>query len=331
MRALSLFSGGLDSILATRIILEQGIEVTALNYSTVFHCSSKGHSDSEAERGARMLGVELRVVHQSEDLLALVKAPKHGHGKNLNPCIDCRIMSFGKAGGYMREMGASFLVTGEVLGERPMSQRRHAMGLIEKEAGLDGLILRPLSAKLLKPSLPEREGWVDREKLHAIRGRSRKPQMALARHYGITEYPSPAGGCLLTDPGFSNRLGELLHHDADCTVNDVELVRVGRHFRLSPTVKAIVGRVESENEDLDALKREGDTILEIVDIPGPLTLVRGEATPEDLTLAASITVRYSKARTMERVPVAVLDSDGTKRDVLEVPPADETILADMMP
>ncbi|NQT21487.1 MAG: hypothetical protein HQ592_17410, partial [Planctomycetes bacterium] len=214
MRAVALLSGGLDSVLAVRVILDQGIDVEALNYVTVFcTCTPKNSSCSAASTAAAHLGVGLKTINTSRELLGAVKNPRHGYGRNLNPCLDCRILMFLKAKEYMQEIGASFLITGEVLGERPMSQRRDAMAIIERESGLDGLIVRPLCAKALEPSIPEKEGWVDRSKLLGITGRSRKPQIALAESYGINDYPCPAGGCLLTDAGFAARLRALMQHN----------------------------------------------------------------------------------------------------------------------
>ena len=222
MKAVMLLSGGLDSLLAARVLLDQGIELEALNFVTAFcNCTPKSRCCSSAASAVQQLGISLKVINSTQDFLKVVRNPAHGYGSNLNPCIDCRILMFRKAADYMRETGASFIVTGEVLGERPMSQRREAMNLIEKEAGLEGLIVRPLSAELLDPSMPEKEGWIDRKKLLAIRGRSRKPQIALAASYGLKDYPCPAGGCLLTDPIFAARMRDLMQHKPAFTVPDV--------------------------------------------------------------------------------------------------------------
>ena len=331
MRAISLLSGGLDSLLATKVILEQGIEIEAMSFVSPFcTCTPKTSSCSAARSAVRQLGIDLKAVSTTSEFLEVVKNPKHGYGKNLNPCIDCRILIFRKAGDYMRESGASFIITGEVLGERPMSQRRPAMMLIEREAGLEGLIVRPLSAALLKPSLPEKEGWIDREKLLDIQGRSRKPQIQLAAHYGLTDYPCPAGGCLLTDPAFAVRMRDLMQFNPDFSLNDVNLLKVGRHFRLGPATKVVVGRHEEENERISSLSTEGDTLLELKDFPGPLTLVRGPVSEDDLTLAASITARYSKARNLDRVGVTVSDKDGTQTRELQVPHSDEESLTELL-
>jgi tRNA U34 2-thiouridine synthase MnmA/TrmU len=221
----------------------------------------------------------------------------------MNPCIDCRIFMVKKANAYMEATGASFLVTGEVLGQRPMSQRRDAMRLIEKEAEVEGFILRPLSAKFLPASIPEKEGWVDREKLLKIQGRSRKPQIQLANHYGIRDYPCPAGGCLLTDPAFARRMKDLIYHQSDFTLNDVHLLKVGRHFRLSPRLRQVVGRNEEENQKIQTFSGEGDILLRLVRFPGPLSLLRGEAGEKEIEKAATITARYSKAKDLKKVEV----------------------------
>lgn len=303
VRGVLLLSGGLDSILAGRIMLDEGIELTAVNFVTPFcNCTSRDSSCSASRRAAGQLGIELRVFSADEEYLEMVKNPRFGYGKNMNPCIDCRIYMFGRARDFMETTGASFLVTGEVLGERPMSQRRGAMKIIEREAGIEGLVLRPLSARYFEPTLPEEKGWVKRENLLAIHGRSRKPQFELAEKLGITDYPCPAGGCLLTDPQFAARMKDLFEH-GEATINDVNLLKVGRHVRLNSRVKAVIGRNESENERLEALFREGDRVLEAADYPGPVTLVRGKADEEVLNEAAALTVRYGKARDERNVRV----------------------------
>ena len=304
MKAIALLSGGLDSTLAAKIILDLGIELEALNFLTVFcTCTTRGETCLASQKAVSALGIPLKVLNVSEEYLHVVKNPKHGYGSNMNPCVDCRIFMMKRAKAYMEEVGASFIVTGEVLGERPMSQRRDSMRLIEKEAGLDGLIVRPLSAKLLPASIPEREGWVDREKLLKIQGRSRKPQIQLADHYGIRDYPCPAGGCLLTDPGFAKRMKDLFLYFPDFSLNDVHLLKVGRHFRLSPKLKLVVGRNEEENQKIQTFSEEGDILLRLFRFPGPLSLLRGEAGEEEIKKAAAITARYSKAKDLKEVEV----------------------------
>jgi tRNA U34 2-thiouridine synthase MnmA/TrmU len=317
MKCLALHSGGLDSTLAIRVIQEQGIEVEAVRFFSVFDAGlSPEEVCAREERAAARLGVRCRMVPFSEDLLALVKSPKHGHGSHLNPCIDCHARMFQRAAGMMAEVNASFLITGEVLGERPMSQRRESLKTVERDAGVEGLLLRPLCAKLLAPTIPEEKGWVDRERLLSFSGRNRRPQFELARKLGVKEYPSPAGGCLLTDPGFSARLAELMRHDPDCTVADVWLLKAGRHFRLAPQVKAVVGRNEAENLFLERQAQAGDVVmLAGEDIPGPITLVRGPATEEHLRTMAAFTVKHGKAALRASAPVLVRPVGGAERRI----------------
>ncbi len=296
MKAVGLLSGGLDSTVAMQLMLDQGIEIFAFNQVTMFCCCTPKESSCSAARTAvDHLGIDLKAVNVTDEFLPIVKDPRHGHGSGMNPCLDCRIMLFRKAREYMEEIGASFVVTGEVLGQRPMSQRRDAMRLIDKESGLTGYVVRPLSAGLLEPTIPEKEGWIDRERLLAMSGRSRQPQIALAEDLGIRDYPCPAGGCLLTDPIFALRLRDLLEHDGELRKDDVRILKIGRHFRLSMRAKAVVGRDQQENHKLGNELRNGDHALEISGQPGPLTLVRGRAGEEDLAVAAAITSRYGKS------------------------------------
>lgn len=294
-KALVLLSGGLDSILATRLMLEQGVEVEAINFLTTFcTCTRKGCQHA-ATQAANTLSVPLKVVNISEEFLEIVKHPKHGYGSNMNPCIDCRIFIFRKAKEYMGQIGASFIVTGEVLGERPMSQRKDAILRIEKEAGLKGLVVRPLSAKLFEPTLPEREGIVKRERFLEIRGRSRKPQIAMAKEFGLNEYPCPAGGCLLTDAGFAKRMRDLIEHDA-LNLDEAKLLKIGRHFRISDQAKLVVGRDENENGALENMVKDGDICLKLSDSAGPLSIVRGAADAALITTAAGIAAYHTKLK-----------------------------------
>ena len=330
-KAIALLSGGLDSILAVRIILEQGIDVEAVHFLSVFSLFSSSDSASPAGKAAAdKLGIPLKIIPFSCDLLQIVKQPKYGYGKNMNPCIDCRIFTVTKAGAYMRERGGSFLITGEVLGQRPMSQRRDSMRIIERDSELDGLILRPLSAKLLPPTVPEKEGLVDREKLLDIQGRSRNPQIALAKEFGINYYPTPAGGCLLTDPGFANRMRDLIDHNPGCTQNDIHLLKIGRHFRLSPQVKTIVGRNQEENGKLINLALEGDFIYKVMDFPGPLALVRGDLKNALFEIPAGITATYSKARNEEGVKVGYREYPSGSTGILRVRPMEPNRIKEMM-
>ena len=293
-KAIALLSGGLDSILATKLILEQGIEVEALNFLTAFcNCTAHGKTCLASKSAADTLGVPLKVFEITKEYLEIVKNPKHGYGSNMNPCLDCRIFIFKKAGEYMKQTGASFIFTGEVLGERPMSQRKDAMRTIENESGLKGLIVRPLSSKLMEPSIPEKEGLVDREKFLSISGRSRKPQIQLAKDFGINDYPCPAGGCLLTDPGFARRMRDLLKYKPDITINDVHLLKVGRHFRLNQKAKLIVGRNDEENKKLSSLSKENDFHFYPVDTNGPTGIGRGAFDEDSIAKARRIVARYS--------------------------------------
>jgi tRNA U34 2-thiouridine synthase MnmA/TrmU len=304
MKAIALLSGGLDSTLAAKIILEQGIELEALNFLTVFcNCTHRGETCLASKKAVEGLGIPLRVLNVSEEYLAVVKHPNHGYGRNMNPCIDCRIFMLKKTKEYMETSGTSFIITGEVLGQRPMSQRREAMRLIEKEAGLEGFIVRPLSAKFLPATIPEERGWVDRERLLNISGRSRKPQIKMAEQFGIRDYPCPAGGCLLTDPGFARRMRDLMVHRPDFSLNDVHLLKIGRHFRLSPSIKLVVGRNEDDNQKIQAFSQDGDLLMMALGTPGPLALLRGGTGSEEIEKAAAITVRYGKAKDMKNVEV----------------------------
>ena len=289
VHALGLLSGGLDSMMAAELLRRQGIEVTAIIFQTPFFGSTRGVT------AAQQLGIPYRVEDITLDHLAMVKAPDHGYGKNMNPCIDCHAMMFEKAGDLMNELGAHFLFSGEVLGQRPMSQNIKALKLVEEASGYQGLILRPLSAKLLTETDPEKSGQVDRKQLLDIQGRSRKRQMQMAQDWGLTEFPTPGGGCLLTDPGFSVRLEELLNATPSADPIDVEKLKLGRHFRLPGGSKTIVGRHHKDNEDLQLLIREGDILLKQSDAPGPLAVLDGDASEPDILVAAALTARYTKA------------------------------------
>lgn len=295
-KAVALLSGGLDSTLAVRLVIDQGIEMEVINFTTLFcTCNSRGCC-IEAKRVCEEFGIPYKLINNTDDFLKIVQRPQYGYGSGMNPCIDCRILMFKKAKSYMEELGASFLITGEVLGERPMSQRLDAMMLIEKESGLEGLILRPLSAKLLKPTVPEKMGIVDRNRLLGIQGRSRKPQIELAKGLGVNDYPCPSGGCLLTDKGFAQRMRDLFKYSADFTLNDVHLLKIGRHFRLSKDTKLIVGRDEGENKKILNLAREGDILFQVYDGLGALALARGKLLDGQFLTAAGISGRYSKAK-----------------------------------
>ncbi len=292
MKALALLSGGLDSTLAIRVILAQGLDVEAISFVTPFClCSRKGCCGNEAKKAADKLDVKVSLFKIGAEFLERVKSPKYGYGKNLNPCIDCRILMHTKAKAYMKEAGASFVVTGEVLGQRPKSQHRAALKAIERDSGLEGLVLRPLSARVLPPSIPESAGWIDREKLLGISGRTRKPQIALAETYGLVDYPCPAGGCLLTDRVFSRRMRDLMTY-SELTLGEIRLLKLGRHFRLTPAAKIVVGRNEQENTNLSELAMPGDIRFEPTEVPGPVGIGRGEFADGTVLTGASIVARY---------------------------------------
>jgi tRNA-specific 2-thiouridylase len=319
-KALVLLSGGLDSILAVAMMKDLGIEVEAVNFIIKFcGCHGRG-ANPAATKAAKMLGVPLTSFDITDDYIKMYRNPKFGFGSNVNPCIDCKIIMLTKAKEYMEKAGASFLVTGEVLGERPMSQRRDILRLIEKQAGVKGILLRPLTAKLMEPTIPETEGIVDREKLGEIHGRGRKPQMALAAKFGITEFPNPGGGCLLTDPGYAKRVRDLIKHDS-LTVDDLLLAAIGRNFRLTPEAKFVVGRNDAENTELELYIKDNDLVFRMVDIAGPVAVLRGNVTPETIKLAASIESYHTKARDRELVPVSYSRGKSGEATIVEVKPS----------
>ncbi|MBI2901931.1 MAG: tRNA (5-methylaminomethyl-2-thiouridylate)-methyltransferase [Planctomycetes bacterium] len=327
--AVALLSGGLDSMLAVRVILDQGIPVTAVRFITHFGCDpvSAGSCGHDVEPLVKMwgpLGFTVKMCHLGQDYIEMVRNPKYGRGKNMNPCVDCRVMMLGWAREMMAQVGAGFLVTGEVLNQRPMSQTRERFRQIDKDLGLRGVVLRPLSAKLLDPTLPEVEGVVDRERLLDISGRGRTRQYEMAKAWGVTEIPQPAGGCLLTDPGYSERLRDLWKHDPKAGARDINLLRVGRHFRPSPGCKIVVGRNEDENRMIEAFAETGDTLVSLADFVGPMTVVRGRHGPEEATLAASITARYADVPDRTRTVRAVVSRKGGVPVMIETVAATES-------
>lgn len=296
-KALALFSGGLDSILAVKLIQSQGIEVEAVVFVSPFF------NEKNAEKSAKMLGIKLHKIDITDKIIEILKNPKYGFGKNLNPCIDCHLLMIKEASKLMKTIGADFLITGEVVGERPKSQNYKALKIIEEESGLKGKLLRPLSAKRLKLTEIEAKGIIDRAKLLGIAGKSRKPQMELAKLMGIKEYPTPAGGCLLTVPTFSDRLRISLKI-GNLRPDEIEILKYGRHFLTENQIKIIVGREEFENEKLFNLADNLHYIFELKDAPGPLTILESyEPTYDEIIKSAALTARYSKLRDYTEVKV----------------------------
>ena len=315
-KALALLSGGLDSTLAVRLMLDLGIEVEALNFTSPF-CTCTGKNagcKSEAVRVAQEFNIPIKVMHKGLDYLETVRNPRHGYGKGLNPCVDCRIYLLKKAGEYMAESGADFVITGEVLGQRPMSQRRDTLRVIERESGLEGLILRPLSARHFEPTIPEKEGWVDRNRLLAIKGRSRKEQFGLAEELDVKNYPCPAGGCLLTELSFVPKLRDVFDHADELNMRDFRLLKIGRHFRIGTRTKVIIGRNEADNDLLETAMQPGETAITWLDGNTPVGVVTGHQEPECLDLASRILLRYTKAEPAASCRVKIR-ANGAERTV----------------
>lgn len=318
MKALCLFSGGLDSQLAACIIKQQGVEVLGINFVTPFFGANE-----RTIKAADDLGIRLLTPNISDTYIPKVlKNPVYGYGKNFNPCIDCHGYMLRQAGEMMPELGASFLITGEVVGQRPMSQNKSAMNAVDKLSGQRGLIVRPLSAKLLEPSEPEKQGWIDRDRLLDINGRSRARQMELAEHFGIIDYPSPAGGCLLTDAGYTNRLRRYFDFMPDPEPSELAVLKLGRHFYLNSDLLLIVGRNQSENDQLNKQVLPDDYLMKVMDRPGPLALLRSisSVSQEDMEKAASIVARYSDARELDMAMVKLFRPGSDSELVLSVVP-----------
>jgi tRNA-specific 2-thiouridylase len=296
-KALALLSGGLDSTLAVKMMLDMGIDVEALNFTSPF-CTCTGKNSgckSEAVRVAQEFDIPIKVIHKGLDYLEIVRNPKHGYGKGVNPCVDCRIYLLRKAKEYMAECGADFVITGEVLGQRPMSQRRDTLRVIERESGLEGLLLRPLSAQHFEPTIPEREGWVDRDKLLAIKGRSRKDLFELADELDVKNYPCPAGGCLLTELSFVPKMRDIFDHCDELNLRDFRLLKIGRHLRIEERTKVIIGRDERDNDLLEAARQEGEAAITWLDGNTPVGVIIGRQDQKSLELASQILLRYTKA------------------------------------
>ena len=301
VRALGLCSGGLDSILSAVVLGNQGIAVEWISFETPFFSSVK------ARRAAAQLHIPLIVQNITQPYLKMLRDPSRGYGKHINPCIDCHTLMFRLAGEVMKDRQMDFLFSGEVLGQRPMSQTRSSLRYVEKHSGYRDVIVRPLSAKLLEETLPEKKGLVDRRLLLGLSGRSRKPQIQIARTWGITDYPAPAGGCLLTESVYSNRLKDLFGHQKDCTENELHLLKYGRHIRLNEQIKIIVGRTLQDNiAILDHHDPSQDMVLKTQQIPGPVVLVPLGAGNDEIQQAASICAGYSKAPENMEVAVEVV-------------------------
>lgn len=316
--AIALLSGGLDSTLAVKLMVDQGIDMTAVHFTSVFcNCTPKtAGCKMQAQKVAEEFDIPIRVIHKGMDYIKMVESPPHGHGSGMNPCIDCRIYMLRKVKEMMPELGASFVITGEVLGQRPMSQQRHTINLIERESGLADLILRPLSALHFNPTIPEREGVVDRKKLLAMSGRTRKPQFALAEQLGVKDYPCPAGGCLLTDSVIAARLRDLFAHQPDYKHTDLVLLTIGRHFRVRPGLKIILGRDQAENERIRVLAKGEQALFEPINFRGPTALVVGVTTPDDRRIAGEIMAAYCQDN--EQAYTVRQQDGGEKVPVLKV-------------
>lgn len=319
MKTLALLSGGLDSILAARVILEQGIEVIGVCFVTPFF------GPENARNAAKTLGIKLIEHDFTEEYFAMMKSPRYGFGGNMNPCIDCHGLMLKTAHGLLEKHQASFLITGEVLGERPMSQTRGGLNAVLKLSADRDLVLRPLSAKLLELTKPEREGWVDREKLYDFSGRGRKRQEELAKSFGIKEYPQPAGGCLLTEEKYSQRLKELIEHEG-LNRPDAELLSIGRHFRLDNKTKLIVGRNKSENQRLLDLAGSDDTVIRPAEnIKGPVGIIRGEISDDILQTAGKILARYCDRQEDQAVGINIYRRE-KKESLTVMKPHEEFVL-----
>jgi tRNA-specific 2-thiouridylase len=315
--ALAMVSGGLDSILAAKLVKEQGIEVIGICFKSHFF------NEKNAIKMTKQIGIPLEVVDFSDKHFEMVKNPKHGHGKNMNPCIDCHAMMMRYCGELLEKFHADFIITGEVLNQRPMSQNRSALDIVKNESGIGRKILRPLCAKNLNPTDMEIEGLIDREALLDIKGRNRKVQMELAEKWGIVDYPSPAGGCKLTEPNYSLRLRELVAHKEDISIKELELLKIGRHFRVSKDAKIISARTEEEGELLKQLLTKEDLIFLSKEYTGSIVVIIGKATNQDIEFAAKVSGRYSKGKDEEIVTVNYGEYGQPLDKSIDVAPAKE--------
>jgi tRNA-uridine 2-sulfurtransferase len=309
-KVVALLSGGLDSQLAIKMMQEQGFDVSAVAIKTPFCDFDCGRGCGfEIRERADDLNVNLKTVYLGDEYIEMLKHPKHGIGAGFNPCIDCRSMMFDAAKKHMEEIGAEFIISGEVLGQRPMSQHAPALRTIENESNLVGKIVRPLSAALLPETDPEKDGLIKRENLGMIRGRTRRNQLDMAKKYGIENPPNAGGGCLLTEPQFGIKAKDLFSHTKNPTINDIDLLKIGRHFRLDEETKFIVGRNKDENEMIKAIALPGDILLEAKDFVGPVSILRGSNAKKHLKFASSVTLRYSDAPNNEQAIVSIKNND----------------------
>jgi tRNA-specific 2-thiouridylase len=337
-KAVALISGGLDSLLAAKTVMEQGVHVEGINFFTGFCVEGHTHAIRKKDQArpkrnnalwsAEQLGIKLHIVDIIEEYKDVLINPKHGYGANMNPCLDCKIFMVRKAKQWMEENGFDFIITGEVIGQRPKSQRKVTMPIIAQESGADDRLLRPLCAKNLAMTLPEREGWVNREQLFDFTGRSRKPQIALAKSYGFDDFSQPAGGCcFLTDQKYSDKLVDLwrARGNKDYTLDDVMLLKVGRHIRPEPHYKVIVAREDGEARFLSGYKKEFISLY-CRSHNGPLALVEGRPKVEDLVNAARITARYGQGRDADQVDMVICDLEGRETVITVTPFTKEEIL-----
>jgi tRNA-uridine 2-sulfurtransferase len=330
-KALALISGGLDSLLAARVVQQQGVHVEGVNFFTGFCVEGHTHAIRKQDRNkpkrnnalwsAEQLGIKLHIVDIVEEYKDVVFNPKHGYGAHLNPCLDCKIFMVHKAREWIESHGFDFVITGEVIGQRPKSQRKDTMPVVQRESGIDDRLLRPLCAKNLPPTLPEREGWVQREQMYDFSGRSRKPQMALAEQFGFKEYAQPAGGCcFLTDEQYSVKLADLwqARGEKQYEMDDIMLLKVGRHIRPAPHYKLVVAREEGESKFLQGYRKQYPH-LSTTSHGGPLTLIDGQIGEADLQLAARIVARYSQGKHSDSVTLQYTDMNGTVRELSVAP------------
>lgn len=322
-KVVALLSGGLDSQLAVKMMQSQGFEVSAVAIKTPFCDFDCGRGCGfEIRERADTLGVNLKTVYLGDEYIEMLKNPKHGFGSGMNPCIDCRSMMFKAAKKHMDEIGADFIISGEVLGQRPMSQHGPALKTIEKESELEGYIVRPLSGALLPKTIPEENGLIKRENLGMVRGRTRRMQLQMAQEYGIENPPNAGGGCLLTDPAFAIRAKDLFEHTDNPTTNDIDLLKIGRHFRLDKTTKLIVGRNQDENNMIKALALPDDIVFYAKDHVGPNTLLRGDNIENYKQITAAITLRYSDAP--KEMPGIVIVEKASDKSEISITRAEES-------